>query len=385
MKYEEVYDFNNLMKSAKACEKGVMWKCSAQMFEINKLRWIARLKKDLESEEYKSKGFNEFTINERGKMRFIQSVHISERCVQKSLSNNILKPLIVPKLIYDNSASLKSKGTEFALERLKCHLEKHYHKHGVAGGILIMDFSNYFGSIDHEKLLELVRTVLKDERLYKMMKDFVKAFGDRGLGLGSEISQICAIYFPNILDHYVKEQLHIKGYGRYMDDSYIIHEDIEYLKKCKTEIIKICEALDITLKEKRTVIVKFSTGSFSYLKKRIRLQPNGKVVMRLSRKNIADRRRKLKKQKKMLDLGKIPMKSVEQSYQSWRGYAAKYDSYNTIKNMDNLFKELFGKEPQYGQKRNRKRTKANPRANQRSGAETGQTYPSPSCTCTRRD
>lgn len=32
-------------------------------------------------------------------------------------------------------------------------------------------------------------------------------------------------------DHWVKETLHAKYYGRYMDDFYIIHEDKAYLQK----------------------------------------------------------------------------------------------------------------------------------------------------------
>lgn len=141
--FEKICDFANLMEAAHACGNGVRWKASVQAFDITRLRQCARLKKQLENGTYRSKGFHEFTINERGKARRIQSVHISERCVQKSLCNNVMKPTIVPKLVYDNAASLKGKGTEFALNRLKCHLERHYRKHGLKGGILTMDFKNY--------------------------------------------------------------------------------------------------------------------------------------------------------------------------------------------------------------------------------------------------
>ncbi len=343
-KYEQIYDFNNLLESANDCEKGVRWKTSVQSFDITKYRRCAALKDELVNGTYKSKGFHEFTINERGKTRYIQSVHISERCVQKSLCNNVLKPEIRKKLIYDNAASLKGKGTDFALRELTKHLEKHYRKHGRKGAILLIDFKNYFGNIDHDKLLELYNNTFEDKRIYYFLKQFVEAF-DEGLGLGSEISQISAIYFPNGIDHYIKEQLHIKGYGRYMDDSYLIHEDIDYLRYCLKIIEQMCNQLGIILNMKRTMIVPL-TKCFVYLKKRVILQENGRVSMRLLRKNISNRKRKLKAQKEQLIEGKLTMVTISQSYQSWRGYAEKYDSYKTLQSMDKLYFELFGEKPE---------------------------------------
>ncbi len=341
--YEKICDFGNLLKAADACGNGVRWKASVQAFEITKLRQVAKLKKELKNGTYKSKGFHEFTINERGKTRRIQSVHISERCVQKSLCNNVMKPVIIPRLVYDNSASLKGKGTEFAINRLKCHLERHYRKHGRKGGVLTIDFKNYFASIDHDKLLGLLSEAFPDKRVYDFLSQFVTAF-DEGLGLGSEISQISAIYYPSLIDHMAKEKLCIKGYGRYMDDSYLIHEDIDHLRYCLEEIEKACKAQGITINRKRTKITPLTKG-FTFLKKRFYIEPNGRVSIRLSRKNITARRRKLKRQKKSLVDGKITMETISQSYQSWRGYAAKYDSYGTIKSMDKLYYELFGVMP----------------------------------------
>lgn len=350
--FDKISNFGNLLEAAHDCGNGVRWKASVQAFDITQLRQCAKLKKELDKGVYKSRGFHEFEINERGKKRRIQSVHITERTVQKALCNKVMKPVIVPKLIYDNSASLRGKGTEFALNRLKCHLERHYRKHGRKGGILTIDFKNYFGSINHEKLLGLLDETFEDKEVFSFLKQFVTAF-DEGLGLGSEISQISAIYLPNSIDHMIKEKLHIKGYGRYMDDSYLIHEDIDYLRYCLKEIRKACSKLGIEINDKRTKITPLNKG-FVYLKKRVYLQENGRVSMRLSRKNITARRRKLVTQKKKLDAGEMTLGTITQSYQSWRGYAQKYDTYNTLKNMDKPFFSLFGirpgKEKEYGRR-----------------------------------
>lgn len=342
VKYEDVISFESLMKAASECRKGVNWKASTQMFWANQLRWCATLHRELEEGRYKPRGFNEFDITERGKTRHIRSVHITERCVQKSLVQNALRPAIEPRLIYDNSASIKGKGTEFALRRLKQHLAQHYRKHGRAGGVLVMDYASYFDSISHKILLSMLRNVLADDRVYELTKLFIDAFpGDYGLGLGSEVSQTSAVFYPNDVDHYIKERLHIKGYGRYMDDSYIIHEDIGYLKKCRREIGKLLsDKLELELNPKRTMIVPLDRGSFTYLKKRISITESGKILMRLSRKNVTRHRRKLKRLAKK----NVDPDSARQAHQSWRGYAEKYDTRDTVGTMDDLFRDLFGGE-----------------------------------------
>jgi hypothetical protein len=43
---------------------------------------------------------------------------------------------------------------------------------------------------------------IKDPRVRELVKNFVAVFGDgKSLGLGSQVSQICAIFYPDRLDH----------------------------------------------------------------------------------------------------------------------------------------------------------------------------------------
>lgn len=342
--YETAVTFEHLLTAMHKSSNGVRWKASVQSYEVNTLRWAANTMEQLNKNIYHCKGFNTFKIHERGKLRIIQAVHISDRAVQKMINEYYLRPVIVPTLVYDNAASLPGKGTQFALDRLKKHLQRHYRKHGRTGGILVMDFKNYFGSINHEMLIKQLKKFVKDEKMMKLIEQIINhCDGDTGIGLGSEIFQICAIFYPSIIDHYIKETLHIKGYGRYMDDSYLIHEDIDYLRKCLKEIRNQCSALGICVNDKRTRIYRLDE-SFPYLKKRIKLTETGKVVMRLQRENVMRERKRLRKQRKMLDCGEITFDMIKQSYQAWRSYAKKCDAQKIIYQMDSYFKELFGKE-----------------------------------------
>ena len=341
---EKVFSYSNLYNSGHKCSKGVAWKCSTQQYRINIVTNTAIARKQILEGTYKSKGFVEFQLYDRGKWRRIRAVHIGERVVQRTLCDELIIPVFTPALIYDNGASMKGKGIDFAMNRLECHLKRHYRKHGLKGGILVFDFSDYFGTADHEPVRKELEKRVHDPRLRNMANMFLDNFGPIGYGLGSQISQISAIMLPNKLDHYIKEQLQIKGYGRYMDDGYLIHEDIDYLKHCLEEIDKICNSLGITLNRKKTKIVPIQKG-ITFLKTKFILTDTGRALRKMSRISIRVMKRKLYKFRKWVNSGKFTTEDVRTSYESWRGHMRRGNSYKAVCRVDDYFKRLFGFHP----------------------------------------
>lgn len=342
--FERVVNADSLCTAFKQCKKGVSWKESVQRYEANLLPNIFEAKRKLLEGEDVRKGFVEFDVNERGKIRHIKSVHISERVIQKSLCTESLVPILRYSLVYDNGASLKGKGVSFSLNRLTAHLRRYYRENGNSneGYALQIDFKNYFGSINHSALFRVLERQITDKRLLALTKSFVSAFGpEKSLGLGSEVSQICALAFPNTIDHYIKEVWRMKYFARHNDDIYIIHTSKEKLKLLLSDIRSMCSEIGITLSEKKTRIVKLSQG-VCYLKGKYILTKSGKII-RLSRgKGLIYERRKLKKFCKKLSDGKMTMNDVRTSYQSWRGgFKKRFDCYNKLKKMDKLYNELF--------------------------------------------
>lgn len=337
---EKVADPNALMSASKKARSGITWKASVQRYLMNLLKNVADTHKKILSEEDVRRGFIKFDLIERGKLRHISSVHFSERVAQRSLCANALIPTLTRGLIYDNGASLKNKGITFALDRLSAHLQRHYRKHGNEGYVLLLDFSDYFGRIRHDVIKEILNQNFKDKRLISLAMSFVYAFGEKGLGLGSETSQIFAVTYPSKIDHYIKEVLRIKGYARYMDDSYLIHKDKGYLKKCLEDLKGKFAEVGIALNPKKTRIVKLSKG-FTFLKTQYFLTDTGKVVRKACRESIVRQRRKLKKFKKFSDAREMSFGHIYNSYMSWRGYIGHKDAHRTILSMDKLFRELF--------------------------------------------
>lgn len=339
---EKVADVDSLYASYKKSREGVSWKESVQRYDACLMKNLIETKRALLKGENVTKGFVEFDIHERGKVRHIRSVHISERVVQKCLCDNVLVPLFSRSLIYDNGASIKNKGIHFAMKRLRTHLNKFYNENkSYEGYALVIDFSKYFDNILHDKLFEIQKKNFTDKRLFELYKSFITVFGDnKSLGLGSQVSQISAISYPNKLDHYCKEVLKIKYYGRYMDDTYLIHKDKKYLEYCLTKITEICSELGIKINQKKTKIVSLYDG-FWFLKGKYSLLPSGKIICRADRKGCIRMRRKLKKFKIMLDKGEMKLSDIYTSYQSFRSHLLKFDSYHLVKNMDRFYKELF--------------------------------------------
>lgn len=342
--FNRVANADSLCAAFKRAKKGVAWKESVQRYEANLLVNVAETKRKLLAGEDVRRGFVEFDVNERGKMRHIKSVHISERIVQKCLCEEVLAPILERPLIYDNGASIKGKGTQFALNRLTAHLRRYYRANGNSneGYALLIDFRKFFDSISHRALAGQLAKHIRDRQVRNLLWRFIQSFGpEKSLGLGSEISQICAVFFPNKIDHFIKEKLRIKYYGRYMDDLYLIHHDKEYLKNCLRQIEALCATLNITLHERKTRIVKLTQG-VNFLKGRYCLTDTGKIMRLPCRGSTVRMRRKLKKYRGLCEQGKMTAADIRTSYQSWRGcFKKRFDAYYKIKRMDKLYNELF--------------------------------------------
>lgn len=340
---ETVADLDNLYRAARKARAGISWKSSVQRYQVDVLRNCTKARQDLLEGNDIRRGCHQFDLYERGKLRHISSVNFSERPIHKSLSVNALVPALAPTFVYDNSANIAGKGTDFAIRRMKQQLARHYRIHGSDGYILLVDFKDFFASIDHDVVKGMIAAALDDERVIALAHGLIDTSGDVGLGLGSEPNQICAVALPSGIDHFAAEMGDMEACGRYMDDSYFIHMDKEWLHVFQEALTVRCASIGLTVHPHKTRIVKLSRG-FVFLKKHFSYGENGKVVVRPCRDSITRERRKLKKHKKLVDAGVMTMEQVSQSYQSWRGSMKRLDAHKTVLNMDSLYRELFNPE-----------------------------------------
>lgn len=338
--FENVASIKSLYTAAWQSAKGVRWKESVQRYLLNILFNINKSRKDLLAGKDVRKGFIKFDICERGKVRHIQSVHFEERVIQKALCANILNPVMTYNLIADNGASQKNKGTYYATNRLIDSIHRHYNKYGNSGYVLMIDFKSYFDNIEHKPIEQQLKKYLKDPKVISLAMDFVNAFGEKSLGLGSETSQILAVAYTNEIDHYIKDQLRIKAYGRYMDDSYLIHRDKNVLIGILEELKKLYSKFGIKINNNKTHIYKLKYG-FTFLKTRFYLIDSGKLLKKACRDSITRERRRLKGQSRLYKNKILDYNTIEQSFYAWIGSMKSRNVHKTITNMSRLFKQLF--------------------------------------------
>ena len=237
------------------------------------------------------------------------------------------------------------KGTDYSMDRLNCHMQRYFRQHGLDGYVLKVDMKDYFGSTSHDVAKTALRYSVEDEWVLSHTDKIINSFNQGenpniGMGLGSQITQLIQLAVLDKLDHYIKEELKIKYFVRYMDDLVLIHNDKEYLKKCLYEITINIESLGLKLNAKKTQIFPLKQG-INFLGFKFKLTDTGKVIRLLLKENIKIRKRKLRKYKSLVDEGKMTREKADECYKAWKAHANKGNSYNLLKRMDEYYANLW--------------------------------------------
>lgn len=377
-----ISDMNALYEAFKASMKGSAWKEEPQRFEIDFLSEITRLHQELESRTYKTSPGTEFTLNERGKIRYIHGSRIRDRVVRHSLCDEELAEALKPYLIHNNGASQKGKGISFSRNMFERDLHNYWLENRTNEGYVgFIDLSKFYDNIQHEKIKELIDPKISEfsqwllgeilstfeidvsymddeefshcmERRFNSVEYHEKIsdeqrtgekFMPKSVDIGDQVSQDIGVFFPTRIDNYAKIVRGCKRYGRYMDDIYIIAESKEYVESVIAGIKVEAEKLGLFINEKKTRVVKLSS-TYKYLQVKYSLTETGKVIKRINPKSVTRERRKIKAYKRLLDKGEMLYEDIEQAVKSWVGTFARLMSKKQIKNMKALYKELFGKE-----------------------------------------
>lgn len=124
-----------------------------------------------------------------------------------------------------------------------------------------LDVQKCFESIDQEKLLSFLRRHIKNDRLINLIRILIGSF-ERGLSIGSYLSQYLCNLYMSILYHYIMEDLYRVRRGKegnarvrlvnkcliYMDDILIIGSRRRDLQKAIRLIIQKASELGLVIK-----------------------------------------------------------------------------------------------------------------------------------------
>ncbi len=362
--YEQVYGFSNIKDAFYKSRHGKINNPTTNKFEINMLEECIKLSDDLKTKSYSVGASSKFKVY-YPKERDIESSAFRDKVVQHSYCDNVLYPIVSKGFIYDNYASQIDKGVHFGIDRLKRHLrhyffsnkasaERYIREHNLPmipveegnyadGWILKCDIRKFFAHIDHKVVREKLDKIFDDGDIRWLSNTILYSVSngnDIGLPIGYQSSQLYSLILLNDFDHFVKEKLHIKGYGRYVDDFYLIHKDKSYLQYCLKEIKKYLAVYGLELNEK-TQIFPLKNG-IDFLGYHTYITNTGKVICKIRKRSKEAVKRKLRKFSYEYKQGTMALDKINESYGSWRAYALYGDTYHLVRDMDKLYYELFG-------------------------------------------
>lgn len=406
MEYQEAIEYHNLLKRLQRCTRGTKWKKSVALYWLDRLLNTYRLRKDIKTGRYRISKYLWFTITEP-KQRDIYASNIKDRQYQHALIDDIVYPAVTKTFIKANCACQKGKGTKFCIDVFLAQLREFARIHGNNAHVLQCDIKGYFPNSNHDVVCNNTAQYV-DPYTARACEDVIRSFteieftkilmaqgmakrdahnaghrissyliyggdwkrvikglnssqvtavtkriqqGDfKGVGLGSQVTQTTQIALLNDMDHYITETLGIQVYARYMDDFVLVYESKEYLRYCRGKIAEFLHRKKLTLNPK-TQLYPLARGII-LLHWRIRVGVTGKVVIRKHRSSMRKARRRLRKQKKLLDAGKISMAAIANSFQCWQAGILQQDCYMQVIQMRRLYYQLFNRRaPEWNAKR----------------------------------
>ena len=243
-------------------------------FDQNRRANIEQLADDLLNHTYKAKPSTVFIVN-RPKKREVFAAQFPDRVVHH-LYYNYTHKLFERTFIHDSYSCIEGRGTHYGINRLAEHIRKESHNYQRPYYVMRMDKRGYFMHIDRRILLNITLQSLRKMATHRIdcnhkltwadvididflcwlseeiimldprqhcrivgtvedwegldhNKSLFYTLDGCGLPIGNLTSQLLSNVYLNEFDQFMKRELHCTHYGRYVDDSFVVSSDREWL------------------------------------------------------------------------------------------------------------------------------------------------------------
>lgn len=272
---------------------------NALAFEKHLEENIFSLFEETMSRQYEPKKSICFIVDQPVK-REIFAAHFRDRVIHHFIYNYI-SPIFEKTFINDSYSCRVGKGTHYGIKRVDHFIRSCSQNYRKPCYILKLDIKGYFMGMNKNILLHKLNCTLKkkkhdidfDLKLVNYLidktvnanpvnnctikgkqadwnglpkdKSLFTAKEGCGFPIGNLTSQLFGNIYMNEFDHFIKRDLKIEYYGRYVDDFILIHNDKEYLKSVIPNIKNyLSNHLKLTLHPNKIYLQHFSKG-VSYL------------------------------------------------------------------------------------------------------------------------
>jgi retron-type reverse transcriptase len=320
--YPQIINFENILLASRQAQKGKRFRDNVLDFNYHLETELIRLQQQLTDKTYQPGAYRTFHLI-NPKSRLISAAPYRDRVVHHALCN-IIVPIFERTFIANSYANRLGFGTHLALKKFTYFARN-------SNYVLQCDIRKYFPTIDHTILkqllsrkikcpntLWLIDAIIDNSNEQETVIDYFS--GDdlltpvirrKGLPIGNLTSQFFANIYLNGFDHFVKEQLKISKYVRYVDDFALFSDERELLADARLAIEEYLAQLRLKIHPIKSQLFETKIGA-SFLG--FRIFPDR---IRVRNSNLHQARRRLKRLQTDYAQGKIDREKVNQSIQSW--------------------------------------------------------------------
>jgi len=329
--WPRVVSFENLLLAFRKARRGKGRSPDVALFALNLEKELLCLQRELQDDAYWPGAYRLFRIYER-KPRIIAAAPFRDRVVHHAVMN-LVEPSLDRTFIHDSYACRRRNGVHAAVDRHQIWARRNAYA-------LKMDVSRYFPSIDHDILKAKLCRRIKDARVLALLDRIIDTSPDiekaptyfpgddlltplgrrRGIPIGNLTSQFLANLYLDDLDHYVKQQLKVRAYLRYVDDMVALDDDKGRLAEVRAAVRERLAKERLLLHPLKAHISPSSEGLnlLGYL-----VFPNHR---RLRNDNGHRFSRRMRGFARAYAAGLIDLDDIKPSLQSWTGHAMHADT-----------------------------------------------------------
>lgn len=229
--YEGIISLDNLRLADRNACKSKKWQNGVIAHLKNREKNILELHKVLVNREFKTSIYSNFTIFDKKEREIFSLPYFPDRILHHAILQ-IISPIFIKCFISQTYSCIPKRGIHKCLKDVNKALRDRENTIYC----LSLDIRKFYPSINKSTIKDMLRRKFKDRDLLNLLDGIVDSHY-KGLPIGSYTSQFFGNFYLSYFDHWIKENLRIKYYFRYMDNIFIFSSSKSHLRIILDQIV----------------------------------------------------------------------------------------------------------------------------------------------------